>query len=150
MSVHGANRLGSNSLIDLVVFGRAAGLRCAKTVEAGAAMPPLPRDADELALLRGVFLIPILRRAAFHVRRLTGGMDRSFFVRVGVILGGFLIIASALVTVAERDKDGSTWKNGGGFFREFMDWLYWSMTTVMGSGDASQVQTRSATRSAGS
>ena len=50
VSVHGANRLGSNSLIDLVVFGRAAGLRCGETVEAGAAMPPLPKDADELAL----------------------------------------------------------------------------------------------------
>ena len=37
VSVHGANRLGSNSLIDLVVFGRAAGLRCAETIEAGAA-----------------------------------------------------------------------------------------------------------------
>ena len=33
VSVHGANRLGSNSLIDLVVFGRAAGLRCAETIE---------------------------------------------------------------------------------------------------------------------
>ena len=30
VSVHGANRLGSNSLIDLVVFGRAAALRCAE------------------------------------------------------------------------------------------------------------------------
>ena len=35
VSVHGANRLGSNSLIDLVVFGRAAGLRCAETVSPG-------------------------------------------------------------------------------------------------------------------
>jgi voltage-gated potassium channel len=87
------------------------------------------------------FSIPILRRAAFHVRRLTSGMDRSFFTRVGVILVGFLILASALVTVAERDKEGSTWKSLGGFFREFMDWLYWSITTVMGSGDASQVHT---------
>src|SRR4249919_337364 len=52
VSVHGANRLGSNSLTDLVVFGRAAGLRCGETVEAGAAMPPLPKDADELALSR--------------------------------------------------------------------------------------------------
>jgi succinate dehydrogenase / fumarate reductase flavoprotein subunit len=39
VSVHGANRLGSNSLIDLVVFGRAAGLRCGDTVEAGASQP---------------------------------------------------------------------------------------------------------------
>jgi succinate dehydrogenase / fumarate reductase flavoprotein subunit len=52
VSVHGANRLGSNSLTDLVVFGRAAGLRCGETVEAGAAMPPLSKDSDELALSR--------------------------------------------------------------------------------------------------
>jgi succinate dehydrogenase / fumarate reductase flavoprotein subunit len=35
VSVHGANRLGSNSLIDLVVFGRSAALRCAETIKAG-------------------------------------------------------------------------------------------------------------------
>ena len=35
VSVHGANRLGSNSLLDLVVFGRAAGLRCAEQLKAG-------------------------------------------------------------------------------------------------------------------
>ncbi|MEM7774859.1 MAG: succinate dehydrogenase flavoprotein subunit [Pseudomonadota bacterium] len=52
VSVHGANRLGSNSLIDLVVFGRAAGLRCGDTVEAGAAQPELPPDAADLALSR--------------------------------------------------------------------------------------------------
>ena len=34
VSVHGANRLGSNSLIDLVVFGRAAGMRCAEIIDA--------------------------------------------------------------------------------------------------------------------
>ena len=39
VSVHGANRLGSNSLIDLVVFGRAAGLRCGATLDAGASQP---------------------------------------------------------------------------------------------------------------
>ncbi len=36
VSVHGANRLGSNSLIDLVVFGRAVGLHCGETLKAGA------------------------------------------------------------------------------------------------------------------
>ncbi|MEO0817547.1 MAG: succinate dehydrogenase flavoprotein subunit [Pseudomonadota bacterium] len=41
VSVHGANRLGSNSLIDLVVFGRAAGLHCGRTVEAGASQPDI-------------------------------------------------------------------------------------------------------------
>ncbi len=52
VSVHGANRLGSNSLIDLVVFGRAAGLRCGEKVEKGRSQAPLPKDAAELALSR--------------------------------------------------------------------------------------------------
>ena len=39
VSVHGSNRLGSNSLIDLVVFGRAIGLRCAETLKAGDRQP---------------------------------------------------------------------------------------------------------------
>lgn len=52
VSVHGANRLGSNSLIDLVVFGRAAALRCAATLEKNGSQTELPRDADELALSR--------------------------------------------------------------------------------------------------
>ena len=52
VSVHGANRLGSNSLIDLVVFGRAAGLRAAETTEAGTAQPELPKDGGDLALSR--------------------------------------------------------------------------------------------------
>jgi len=39
VSVHGANRLGSNSLTDLVVFGRAAGLRAAEIAEKGAKIP---------------------------------------------------------------------------------------------------------------
>ena len=52
VSVHGANRLGSNSLIDLVVFGRAAGLRVGETVSAGAKQPDLPKGAGENAVDR--------------------------------------------------------------------------------------------------
>lgn len=52
VSVHGANRLGTNSLLDLVVFGRAAGLRCGETLKAGASQKPLPADASEKALSR--------------------------------------------------------------------------------------------------
>ncbi|MBC8049133.1 MAG: succinate dehydrogenase flavoprotein subunit [Chitinophagales bacterium] len=51
-SVHGANRLGSNSLIDLVVFGRAAAVRCAETIEAGSTQPALPTGATDKALAR--------------------------------------------------------------------------------------------------
>ena len=52
VSVHGANRLGSNSLLDLVVFGRAAGLRCKEKVEAGAKQRDLPTNAGENSLSR--------------------------------------------------------------------------------------------------
>lgn len=52
VSVHGANRLGSNSLIDLVVFGRAAALHLAETLTAGDKQPQLPSDSAERALSR--------------------------------------------------------------------------------------------------
>ena len=51
-SVHGANRLGSNSLIDLVVFGRAAALRCSETVEPGKIAEELPKDAGKNSIAR--------------------------------------------------------------------------------------------------
>ncbi|MEQ1929346.1 MAG: succinate dehydrogenase flavoprotein subunit [Parvularculaceae bacterium] len=51
VSVHGANRLGSNSLIDLVVFGRAAALRCGEVVKSGP-NAPLPAGAGDDALAR--------------------------------------------------------------------------------------------------
>jgi len=52
VSVHGANRLGSNSLIDLVVFGRAVGNRCGEVVKAGEPARPLPKGAGDEALAR--------------------------------------------------------------------------------------------------
>jgi succinate dehydrogenase / fumarate reductase flavoprotein subunit len=52
VSVHGANRLGSNSLIDLVVFGRAAALRCAETMTPNAKHRDVTAGADDLALSR--------------------------------------------------------------------------------------------------
>jgi len=52
VSVHGANRLGSNSLLDLVVFGRAAAQRCAEIIKPGDSQAPLPADAGEAALAR--------------------------------------------------------------------------------------------------
>jgi succinate dehydrogenase / fumarate reductase flavoprotein subunit len=47
VSVHGANRLGSNSLLDLVVFGRAAAHHCAETMQPGARHRPLADDAGQ-------------------------------------------------------------------------------------------------------
>ena len=52
VSVHGANRLGTNSLLDLVVFGRAAAHRASEVIKPGANQRPLPPDAGEGALSR--------------------------------------------------------------------------------------------------
>ncbi len=50
VSVHGANRLGSNSLLDLVVFGRAVANRCAETIKPGASHKTLAGDACDKSL----------------------------------------------------------------------------------------------------
>ncbi|MFO7275645.1 MAG: succinate dehydrogenase flavoprotein subunit [Pseudomonadota bacterium] len=52
VSVHGANRLGSNSLLDLVVFGREAARQCARLIKPNSPHRPLPKDAGELAVSR--------------------------------------------------------------------------------------------------
>lgn len=52
VSVHGANRLGSNSLLDLVVFGKVAGDKMAQEIALNHAHKPLPVDAAEKTLAR--------------------------------------------------------------------------------------------------
>jgi succinate dehydrogenase/fumarate reductase flavoprotein subunit len=64
VSVHGANRLGSNSLLDLVVFGREAARHCAATVQPDTKHRPLPKDAGDLAVSR----IDRLRHASGKLR----------------------------------------------------------------------------------
>ncbi len=51
VSVHGANRLGSNSLLDLVVFGKAAGEACAKSLKGTGKVPPMAEPACEQKIL---------------------------------------------------------------------------------------------------
>jgi succinate dehydrogenase / fumarate reductase flavoprotein subunit len=52
VSVHGANRLGSNSLIDLVVFGRAAAIRCGELISSGEKFVPFGKNAGQMAVER--------------------------------------------------------------------------------------------------
>jgi succinate dehydrogenase / fumarate reductase flavoprotein subunit len=52
VSVHGANRLGSNSLIDLVVFGKAAGMQAAKSITPGESHADLAKDSADKTLAR--------------------------------------------------------------------------------------------------
>lgn len=84
--------------------------------------------------LRRFFAFPVLRRAAFHLRRLTGGVDSHFFRRL--FLGLFLcVLASALlVAVLEGPRDSP-----GAFADKLSESFYWSVTMVLGSGDSSYV-----------
>ena len=51
-SVHGANRLGANSLLDIVVFGRACALRVGEILKPGTPHKPLPEDAGQATIER--------------------------------------------------------------------------------------------------
>jgi len=81
VSIHGANRLGTNSLLDLIVFGKHAGLNAAEYVD-GAAFQPMPDDAADF-----------VRGQIDHLRNSTGSekaaaisaeMKRTMFDHVGV------------------------------------------------------------------
>ncbi len=102
----------------------------------------IPRVALVPKRLRLLFAIPVLRRASFHFQRMTSGMDRVFFARLGVALFAFVLVAALIVTVSERGDaaDNKDWDTVGEFFSRLADWFYWSVTTVMGAGDSSQVE----------
>ena len=87
------------------------------------------------------FALPILRRTAFHLRRMTSGMDGAFFSRIGIALLGFLVMTSLIVTFSERNKPDYDWDTVGGFFTELGGWFHWSVTTSMGAGNSSRVDT---------
>ena len=75
--------------------------------------------------------LPIVRRVAFHGRRMGAGLDLHFFRTLLFSLLGFVVLASALVSLMEASKRS---------IRGFGDSLYWAVTTVIGSGDASYVE----------
>jgi voltage-gated potassium channel len=90
---------------------------------------------------RGFFSVPLLRRAAFHMKRLTSGLDASFFTRVGIVLLGVLILSAAVVDFAERKSKDYAWHTAGGYFKQLGGWFYWSLTTVMSAGESGRVHT---------
>ncbi|MGI9085007.1 MAG: potassium channel family protein [Aeromicrobium sp.] len=83
-----------------------------------------------------VVAVPFFARLGFHVRRITGGVDSSFFLRLMLGLGGIVLVAALLVAMAEGPRDSA-----GGFLSKVGTSFYWAVTTVMGSGDASYVTT---------
>jgi succinate dehydrogenase / fumarate reductase, flavoprotein subunit len=86
VSVHGANRLGTNSLLDLVVFGRAAAHRAAETVKPGAGQAPLPPKAGEASLDR--FDHTRHAKGGTKVAALRDGMQRAMQAHAAVFRTG--------------------------------------------------------------
>lgn len=86
--------------------------------------------------LTAVIAVPLMRRFAFHLRRITGGVDHTFFLRLFVGLGGFVLFAAIIVTGAERPTDGI-----GETLSSFSRSFYWAVATVLGSGESAYVTT---------
>jgi succinate dehydrogenase / fumarate reductase flavoprotein subunit len=106
VSVHGANRLGSNSLIDLVVFGKAAGLKCAETLRPGEKHLELPKSAGDEALAR------------FDRFRNANGKTPTSVMR--------LAMQKAMQTDASVFRTGKTLKSG----QKAIDEIYASMRDI--------------------
>lgn len=79
--------------------------------------------------LRALVDSPLLRRMAWHVRRVTDKMDKRFFTSLLTGLAVVLVLAATLVWVAETERT----------LTDFGASVHWSVTTVFGQGDASYV-----------
>jgi voltage-gated potassium channel len=97
------------------------------------AMPIVP------ARVTAFFALPVLRRAAFHFRRMTGGLDGAFFLRVSVFLAGILLVAAVVVTFSEGYENDAGDKTVGSFLNKLMLSFHWAVTTVMAAGNADYV-----------
>jgi voltage-gated potassium channel len=84
--------------------------------------------------ITALFSLPLLSRLAFHIRRMTGGLERGFFLRLFVALSSFVVVAAALLTVLEGPHDGV-----GEIASKFGNSFYWGITTVLGNGDTGYV-----------
>jgi voltage-gated potassium channel len=79
---------------------------------------------------------PLMRRVAFHARRITRDVDSGFFLRLFAGLLAFVLVAAIAVTLIERPK-----RSVGTFFKQLSSSFYWAITTVFGAGDSSYVGT---------
>ena len=84
--------------------------------------PTLPKLALPLAS-------PIVRRVAWHVRRVAGQLDRRFFLTLAQGIVGVVLIAAILITLFERP-----WT-----FESVFDSFNWGIATVLGQGDSAFV-----------
>jgi len=101
VSVHGANRLGTNSLLDLLVFGKSAGDSAVEDLKAGKAHRELPKDAAEKSLARVAAIDSRKGGANVHETRLA--MQRTMQNHAGVFRFGDLL-KSGVDKILEIEK----------------------------------------------
>ncbi|MFN3741521.1 MAG: FAD-dependent oxidoreductase [Anaerolineales bacterium] len=138
VSVHGANRLGTNSLLDLVVFGKQAGLRAAEFAK-GASFQPLPDDPTEYARAQ----LERFRTAdgsenAFHIAQ---EMRREMFENMGVFRTeeGMTHALNKIRELKERMRHVRVTDTGKVFNMELMN--AWELSNLL---DLAEVTTISA------
>jgi succinate dehydrogenase / fumarate reductase flavoprotein subunit len=106
VSVHGANRLGTNSLLDLLVFGKSAGEQVVKDIAADvASMPDLPQDAADKTMARLARLDSAT--SGERVSDVGGEMRRTMQLHCGVFRfpDGLTEGVRKMLAVAERAKN---------------------------------------------
>ena len=69
---------------------------------------------------------PIIRRVAWHIRRVGGQLDRRFFITLGEGILGIVAIAAVLITLLEKQPT----------LENLFDSFNWGIATVLGQGDA--------------
>ena len=84
--------------------------------------------------LVAVLAVPIIKRVAFHARRMTGNLNKRVFGRLFVGLAAFVVVAALLVTLFEKPKS-----TVGEFFTSLGLSFNWAVTTVMGTGNSGYV-----------
>jgi voltage-gated potassium channel len=72
---------------------------------------------------------PLVRRIAWHVRRVSGQLDRRFFLNLAEAIVGFVVVAAILITLLEKPLT----------FESAFDSFNWGLSTVLGVGDAAFV-----------
>jgi succinate dehydrogenase / fumarate reductase flavoprotein subunit len=120
VSVHGANRLGTNSLLDIVVFGRRGGRHIAEfAAEAGPPKIPAHPELETVEMLRGLLKGPDLEYAA----DIRGELQKHMFDLCGVIRSekGLAQLQGILVNLRERYKLIGVHDRGRTFNTELME-----------------------------
>ncbi len=120
VSVHGANRLGTNSLLDIVVFGRRGGRHIAEfAAEAGPPRIPAHPELETVEMLRGLLKGPDLEYAA----DIRGELQKHMFDLCGVIRSekGLAQLQGILVNLRERYKLIGVHDRGRTFNTELME-----------------------------